>query len=142
MENNKEYSFDELLVKYLKQERNYLSVSYLGEEEDVSAFQVSFMDDGVIHNHITFILSDFLNDIVYFTKYDRAINYLKDQPTLMMLVEAIVFKTMVAATKEERRSILNKYEDLDNDLFLDETSFFTLRYIFKILIEDKNKLEK
>lgn len=137
MDTIRNYSFEEILVKYLNQDKISLEVKFWGEEEDISAFKVSFINEGVVYNHLTFIPTYFLNDLVYLTGYNKAINYLRDQPILIMLVETIVFKVMVIATKEERRAVLDKYDDLENDLFLDESLFFTLRYILKQLIEDR-----
>lgn len=138
MERKIDYSFQELLEKYLNSEEISVLVRLADEDEDAHYYLVSFMNDGVIHNHITFVPTDFLNEIVYLTQCERATNYLRQQPTLMLLIEEIIHKVMTMASKEERAGILDKYDDLESDLFIDESAFFTVRYILRKLIDDKN----
>lgn len=126
--------FEDLIDKYIDNNKA-ITVQKIKEDTDDVLFFLSFLDDGVVFNQMAFIKGCYLNEESYYTEYKYATDYLRRQPILTALFETIAFKIMERSTSEERKEILSKYDDLEGDLFIDESSFYIARYVYGQIIK-------
>ena len=127
-------SFEDLIGKYIDRDKA-ISIQKIKDDTNDLLFFVSFIDNKIVFNQMAFINKSFLSEESYFTEYHYATDYLRRQPILTALFETIAFKIMEKATPTERKEVLSKYDDLEGDLFIDESSFYIARYVYGQIIK-------
>lgn len=130
-------SYMELLDDYIEKNKT-VSVDIVSDNDEATVFEVCLDYKGVKIRQKAFIESYLLTEYFYLTKYQQATDSMRRQPGLQDLLESIVFTVVGNVSKEERRKVMEGYID-DDQLFLDEATFFTARAIYKKLITSKGK---
>jgi hypothetical protein len=127
-------SFEDLIKKYIDNTQS-IQVRIIKDDSEDVLFFISFLENGVTFNQMAFIKDYHLNKELFYTKMGQATDFLRRQPILIELFEAIAFKIMEKATEQERREILDKYDNTEGDLFIDESSFFIAKYVLEKIIK-------